>query len=472
MQSESETAAILAEFEEKNDPYALTVDGISVWRLVRGAVGYSIQDLPLSGPRLTLPQLLRASFVSAWQLARLKTQKQQGYLVKSYASALRLKQGDRYGDVYFDSLLKRLPGGIRMHSLNAGGYLWRAHQSRAHELDCTAVRVLGGVLARLFPRNDQDRVFSRLSALIVIGLGQEGFSAQWIARIYSSIWWQSRLYESILRRLRPRGVIAANTSELALIAACQRLGIRFIELQHGVFNPEDPDCLPIAALGRCSHDALLLPDAVAVFGDYWRDTHSETAMGRLGRLHVVGADAVDRSRRMRQASFVADPSCPQLLLTTQGMDRDALIAFLLDFLKRCDRQFVLQIKLHPIYDKSPESYAEAFAHDPRVFVLSGTSGPDTFHLIAMADVHLSIASACHFDALGIGVPTIVLPLAGHGVVLDLVRRGHALKVHSPSELAALVVQSAWGRLEEGVSNHYFKDGFVEHMSALMARLAH
>lgn len=470
MKNESETAAILNEFEGRNDVYALIVGGMSVWRLVRGSVGYAIQDLPLSGPRLSRIELLSASLVSVWQLGRLKISESRGYLVKSYASALRLKQGDRYGDVYFESLLEQLPRGVRMHALNAGGYARRTHQPSAPDLDCTAVRVLGGVLARLLPRSDQNHEFSRLSNLIVAELGQEGFTPRWIARFYSSIWWQSRVYEWILKKVRPRVVIAADTSERALIAACRRQGIRFIELQHGVFNPEDPDCLPAAALDRCGHDALLLPDAMAVFGDYWREAHSGTAMGRIGRLHVVGSNAVDRFRRMRQEHFVTDPDCPRLLVTTQGMDRDSLVAFLLDFLKQCDRRFVLQIKLHPIYDKSPEPYVEAFAHDPRVLVLSGTSDPDTFPLIAVADLHISIASACHFDALGIGVPTVVIPLAGHEVVLGLVERGDALLAHAPAELAAIVTQRAWGRVEKGVSDHYFKGGFVDHLSSLMARL--
>lgn len=470
MKNESETAAILTEFERGNDVYGLVVDGVSVWRLIRGSVGYAIQDLPLSGPRLSPLELLRASLVSAWQLVRLRTPASRGYLVRSYASALRIKKGEVYEDVYFESLMERRPHGLRMHSLNASGYAGRSHQASGVDLDCTAVRVLAGALARLFPRSDRDQEFARLSDLVVVELGLPGFSRQWIVRFYSTIWWQSRVYEWIVKRVRPRVVIAADTNQYALIAACRRQGIRFIELQHGVFNPEDPDCLPAAALDRCEQEALLLPDVLAVFGDYWCSVHGDTAMGRAGRLQAVGSEAVDRFRQMRQEHFVADPDCPRLLVTTQGMDRDALVAFLLDFLKRCSRRFVLQIKLHPIYDKSPEPYVDAFAHDPRVLVLSGTSDPDTFHLIAMADAHISIASACHFDALGIGVPTVVIPLAGHEVVLGLVKQGDALMVHAPAELAVMVAQSAWGRVEDHVSNRYFKSGFVDHLSLLMEQL--
>lgn len=469
MKSEAEAAAILCGFEERNDIFAMTVDGISVWCLIRGFVGYAIQDVPLPSPRLSLVELLLASLGSAWQLCRLKQSEPVEYVVRSYASALRFKNEGTYGDVYFEGLLERVPRGVRMHSLNASGYAARGRH--AHAVDCTGVRVLAAVLAKIFPKKDEGGEFSKLSSLIVKELDQQSFTREWIVKTYSSIWWQSRVYEWILTKIKPKVVIAADTSERALIAASKRLGIKFIELQHGVFNPEDPDCLPLAALERGDSNALLLPDALAMYGDYWVDSHSQTAMGGTGRLYAVGSDAVDRYRRVRKERFVADPNTPRLLVTTQGMDRDALVAYLIDFLRKCDSRFLMQIKLHPIYDKFSKFYIDSFSHDPRVVVISESEEADTFHLIAMADVHISIASACHFDALGIGVPTVIIPLAGHGVVSKLVSQGDALIAFHPAELAAIVEKKAWRKVDDQTSSRYFRSHFVDNLSALMTKLA-
>ncbi len=146
-------------------------------------------------------------------------------------------------------------------------------------------------------------------------------------------------------------------------------------------------------------------------------------------LRVVGSLRIDRYRAYRR-DFLAsmDSLAPKrVLVTTQGLDIERLIAFMKEVLQLAqdDASFEVIFKLHPMRERSKTVYEAAFAGDPRVTVLLGSEDPPTFALLANADVHVSISSACHYDALGLGVMTVILPLFGADTVLDLCRQGHA-----------------------------------------------
>ncbi|MBV6410834.1 MAG: hypothetical protein LC123_14135 [Burkholderiales bacterium] len=463
---ESEIASILAKFESENGAYALVVRGLSVWRLLRAPVGLSLQNLPLVIPPLPPADLIAASVRSLINIIRVQSNGAR-YAVKTYSSALRIMGRNGYEDVYFEQLLREIPNGIRMHSLNAAGFSGRLNGPSKTNLDCTVVPVLGTTLARLFPVKEGEEVFERLSRLLQERFGLVQFSASRISRMFSSFWWQSRIYEWILNRLGVRTVIAADSGERALLAASHRLGIRFIELQHGVYTPEDPDCLPATSIACVAEPALLLPDVLAMYGEYWTDRHAGTAMGRLGRLHAVGASVIDKFRALRIRDFRTDPNCLKLVVTTQGMDREALIRFLADFLDLYTNPCILIIKLHPVYDVSKAPYINAFSSDPRVQIIGGNAEPSAFALISHSDFHISIASACHYDAIGIGTPTVVLGLAGHTTVTDLVTAGYALFADTPSVLKD-IVSGQTSRITDSEPSIFFRHGFVQNLLPLIA----
>jgi hypothetical protein len=117
------------------------------------------------------------------------------------------------------------------------------------------------------------------------------------------------------------------------------------------------------------------------------------------------------------------------------------------------------VKLHPIHDADPTPYLDAFAEfRAYVEVLAGHEGPSTFELLQSASLHFSIASASHYDAVGLGVPTVVLPFRTHEIVLPMVQAGHASVARTPEELARLV--RTWQNLSipHDVSEYYFRSG--------------
>lgn len=461
--SEAQAAAIVARMEREGGLLDLRVRGYSPWRLLRFPVAVALQNLPFDAQALPRGPLLRACLRSLADLARLPGG--QRYAVKSFASALRIRQGEAYEDVYFEALLQDLPGGVRLHSLNAAGYASRRPTWQGRQVDVTAVLVLGSLMARLFPLRDGMAAYEAVAQAIARELPATHFPAGRIQRMFSSFWWQSKLYAWVLGRLGVRTVFAADTGERALLAACRRRGCRFIELQHGIFTPDHPDALPAGA-AQAEDTGLLLPDTVAAYGTYWGQRHAASVLGAAGRVRPAGASFIDRLRPTRQAIEGQRP--PRLLLTTQGLAREELIRFLQAFLKTCPAPLALDVKLHPAYDADATPYETALGHDPRVNIVAGSADPDTYRLLCQADLHLSISSACHYDALGLGVPTIVLALPNHELVLDLVESGDASLAASGEALAALVMARDWRSVPSEVADKYYKSGFVNNLAQWMA----
>jgi len=89
-------------------------------------------------------------------------------------------------------------------------------------------------------------------------------------------------------------------------------------------------------------------------------------------------------------------------------------------------------------------------------VISADQAPSTFELIAVSYLHASISSSCHYEALGLGVPTIVLPFPTYQGVDHLVKSGHAILVHSPRELLDVVRDGKNRRVPQTVSRYYFE----------------
>lgn len=459
--SEAEASTQLEHLEQEYGLWSLRVGGFSPWRIVRFAVGLELQNLPFHSNRLSWGALARACLRSFFDMALMRGKHR--YVVKSFASALRGKVAAGYEDAYFESLLQSVPGGLRLYSLNATGYEGRTLAWTGPNVDITLILAVGAVLARIFPIRGSDKVFEGIAQAISSRIPGNTFPAARVRRMFSSFWWQSVLYRRLLRYTGVKTVFVADSGERAMLKAAREIGCRFVELQHGIFTPNHPDALPRAPDLDADDPGLLLPDMVAAYGNNWAVAHRDRLLGERGRIRPVGASFIEQLRMYRRGAKPSD-EVVRVLVTTQGLAREELIALLRDFLQASCVPLRLDIKLHPAFDASPDRYLEALGGDSRVMVIPGNAEPDTHRLLAGCSVHLSISSACHYDALGLRVPTLVLALPNHEVVLDLVKTGQALLVHSANQLAEIVAARAWIPVPAELADGYYKAGFADNLS--------
>lgn len=466
--SEAEVTSILEEFEARTGVFGLTVEGVSLWRLLRFEIALTMQNLGLRRPRVRVSGILLSLFGAARQLTT--APRDIPFLGATVVSGLRMFDERGWHDIYFDPLMDGIGGGAKMLYLDAGGF--GENEKRAFRrpvFNDTPLVAASAALGRLLPVKD-DTAFHRLSRLIVENLDLPAFSPERIRRKYSVLKWRVRLYRLVLKRLRPRCLLVPNSGQFALFLAANSLGIPFVEMQHGIFSDKHPDNLPAAAL-LYDRQSVLLPDLFTVYGDYWMELLKTSALGRLDRIRSVGAPLVARGRALRDRSFAADRAKPVLTLTSQGLASDRLADFIATFLKLHPAPVQLNIRLHPGYEADSNPYEERFAGDPRVILWPGNSRPDTYEMIATSDLHLSISSACHYEALGIGTPTAIIALSGHEIVRHLADRGDAILVDSPAALADLVATRGWGAVSPQTSDHYFRRDHVSCMRDILDECA-
>ncbi len=456
----SQRVQALAALERSHNLFAHRFDGWSTWRVMRHSVFLMAMGLPLASQSRPQAQRIREALLATLGLAWLLVAgRRRSLLVKTCRSALRLRQGDRFRDVYFDGLLEH--GGfscLKLEDINSADFerqaavaLWPA------DLNPVVFTFWGRVLGAMFPVPVMafcESVAARLAQEVGIIVQPRTL----LMRV-STVHWQARLYSLLLRRVRPRAVLVSDTGDYALRVACSRHNLRFIELQHGVFNAGHPDAVPHWVDGSAAE--LVLPDVLACYGDFWIDQLAGTRQGRE-RSVAVGNELIDlaRARRLRRRPN----DCRHIVLTSQGLDTGRLARWIADMIDQAPptSSWHLSIKLHPAYDTSTRAY-DALRADKRVSVIGGAEQPNVFDLLADADLHLSISSSCHFDAAALGVPTMVVPLGGHELIADAVDGVQILLARVPLDVWVALNEP----IDESRSHRFAQPGFVENLRRLL-----
>jgi hypothetical protein len=439
------------------------VDGWAAWPLLRLASGYSLEQLQ-PGPRARLAPGSRMK-LAVRDLLNLRRVCTADLLVKSVVSGLLDASAGGYRDAWFDGFLDVFDNRVLVVGINSPGLLDRLDQAR-HQPDLSTVLVDGIAAAagRFQPPRGVDRSARRISTLLRGALGDDALPEVAVRASLLRFYWTKRGYGMLLDRVRPRLVLTADPGEFALVAAAKERGILVYELQHGSID-RNHHGYGWTDAARPFRQVMPIADRLLLYGDHWKEELD--ANGFWGdTAQVVGSLRIDSFRSRRSAP---DGSVYRVVITSQGIDSDGLARFLTQALNASrNSRLRLVVKLHPAYEQSKMSYLEPLGKDERVTLLLGSEGESTFELLTRADLHLSISSTVHYEALGLGVPTAVVPLATHEIVLPLCEAGHAHLLQGPAELAALFDAGPPERVESDVSFHYFAPGALRALNALVA----
>ena len=456
----------IRQMEREHDLLQHTVDGWCVWPLLRFGVQFTLA-YDLGGLSSTPSWRQRLSMVLQ-DLPRLLTLRQARYVVKTYTSGLAEQEGDFYKDIWFDDLIRELGTCLKIETINSPSFMPR-RQAALIKSDVTSngLYLVAGGLAMLGGPRNIPAIAQCLSTCLSHEFGAELFTSRWIVLRLRYFYWLKQLYSRLLQRIRPAYLLTADGGEHALVAAAKELGIIVVELQHGLIDRYHSGvswtsyALPYKA-------RMPIPDQVFVYGEHWKQELDTN--GFWGEsLRTVGNSRLDQYRE--RAMVTHSTKLCHLLLTTQGIDIEALIVFIASFLDiaRGRLDLCLSIKLHPIYESSKDPYLKFFQGDTTVQVFLGSESPSTLELLTQTHVHLSISSTCHYEALGLGVPTVILPLASHEIVLPLYEAGHAALAHTPHDLLDIVIQHNGQRVPEKVRAYYFATHALENMQRALVQ---
>ena len=446
----------VSEIEQRLDLLKYTVDGWVAWPLVRFEAAWNLMST-ISHPQFEAVGRRERILSALADLPGLFPIKTARHLVKTYNSGLIDRDGDRYVDIWFDDIILTAGSTFKVEMANSPSFRDRSVKAFVRkDISSSLLEMVSGVLSRRRPTAEMVSVATVFGQVLRDELDLAGVSDDWVLTRLRHFVSLKQVYGALLRRVKPRYVLVADANEYALVAAAKEQGIRVFELQHGIADRTHA-AYSWTAYATPFRPTMPLPDRHLLFGEHWKQ---ELAGGGFwgDALRVVGSPRIDRYRAM--PASLPDDACA-ILFTTQGLDVAGVTAFLAEFLARATPRVPvrLTIKLHPLYDTDPAVYRNALSafHDT-VDVVAGNEGHSTFQLLRRSHLHLSISSACHYDAVGLGVPTVILPFQSHEIALPLQVAGHAHAVRTPQDLADLVAARTTLAVPAEVSEYYFKAG--------------
>jgi hypothetical protein len=452
--------------EANHDLFAFQVDGYSGWCLLRFRLAILASKLVVESNPVVLNK--RRSFQITFRDLFSLLGYHSPNLIAFTASTNRAEiENGLYKDIYFDDLLKNIRHPYKVEHINNPLYLPRSmHALIPSNITTTGINLVTSLLMRKRRSNTYLTAAEPIHATI-----EQYFpgvlSAAMIVRIFEHFHWNRRVYTALLSYLKPEMIVMQTAyTRHALVAAAQERDIKVIEFQHGIIDRHHPGYSWLQS-AQPYKAQIPLPDRIYLYGEHWKNELTYNHFWDR-ELRIVGSARLDQYRKKRRDDI--ESKSLKILVTTQGIDVDPVNSFLLKFLEIAEnhKKIQLWIKLHPRESKKT-TYEEAFKGHTNVQIIMGQEDPSTFELLCKADFHASIHSTCHYEALGLGTPTIILPFSGHERVLHLVTGGYGILVSTPEEMAQLVCRVSVQRVPERISEYFFKPDALENtITALKA----
>ena len=471
--SMAEVDAQVREVEARYDLLRYTIDGWSVWPILRRSVSLALLNQP--SLKTSKKDLYRWFYgkrivLALRDLPKLLTRKKARYAVKTYISSLRLEHDNGlYGDIYFDDVLCALGGEVfNIQSLTNELFIPRRRLAQIkHDVTADTLDTMAKLLVRMGGLRNISNIAHDLHACLDQEWHLKRFPFEMIIKMLKGFYWGKRLYGWLLKRTGAKYLLMLNTyNEHTIVAAARDANLKVIEFQHGFLSRHHTGySWSTYALGYKKQ--MPLPNELFLYGEYWKQELNTN--GFWGdTLQVTGNPYLDKYRRGN--NFSSNGIC-KITLTTQRIDIEKLMTFMTQFLEIAKKQLEvhLYIKLHP-FNTIKEPIVNAFNFDSRVTVLLSHEAPMTNELLATSDFHTSIYSTCHYEAIALGTPTIILPFRGHDMVMHLFKTGHASFVRTPQEFFEVVAHHKESSIPTNVSSWYYKPEAVKNITALLGNL--
>lgn len=210
------------------------------------------------------------------------------------------------------------------------------------------------------------------------------------AQLYIDQWltWKRVLAKSSIKTC----LLVCHYHNEGLIHACRDLGIRVIEVQHGVIMKSSVFYVYPKSLSGALAQGLF-PDEIHVFGEYWRNKLLLGGEFSPNQIRVVG-DVIGEGGKIEQTSVI--PPLRTLLVTSQtGMASriEEYLRWLINDCKNKGIPYFIMIKSHPSENGNEyDSLIAEFEHVRK-------SNKSLIELMSLATDHLSVFSMTMFSAV-------------------------------------------------------------------------
>ncbi|MHC1783277.1 MAG: hypothetical protein AB9891_11100 [Anaerolineaceae bacterium] len=459
--SEVNAVRELQELEKKFDLLQHQVHGWCLWPLLRFDAESALVRLPFASKRPF--SRFEQALIALNDMPQLFCLNSKRLVVKTYSSARLIEENGRRKDVFFDDLLDGIRDVFRIEGINSRKMFKERNRAKVRaSITSLPLEITAGILS-LLPgiAPDYSGLAKIISANLSVNPALAGFTPKRIMQKARYFFWGIKIYTWLLKRTRAEHVLIADPGEYLICAAARQLGIPIYELQHGLVGPAYNSFYSWTEYALPFKPKMPLPNAIFLYGTHWKEELAAAGFWK-DELRVTGSILLD-SYKLKRKTHKSD-DCT-ILFTSQGLDRDRLVTFIHDFESSARKSkflnFHIFIKMHPIFDGKKSDLVYDLGINPSITILEAIDQPSTFDLLARADIHWSISSACHYDALGMGVPTVILGLKTYESVLPLFEKGYALLARDGQELFDITRNWQAYSVSDEVRDYFYRSGALE-----------
>ena len=208
------------------------------------------------------------------------------------------------------------------------------------------------------------------------------------------------------------------------VAAALDLGVRCVELQHGVISPYD---LLHHYPGR--PDVPYSPQFFAVFGRYWAE---RIAFPRGTATVVVGSDNLYR------AELRATAKVPHRVFVASQADVGARLFDAVVAAAGAAPEWEFVFRPHPTEHSANYRLRLSDLGCRAANLVLADPDDDVYRLLSSAEVQVGVYSTMLFEGMALGVRTIVLELPGWESIAPVIEMGDAVLARCASDIASLL----------------------------------
>lgn len=214
-----------------------------------------------------------------------------------------------------------------------------------------------------------------------------------------------KVFTCLFRIMRPQAILltASYGSSQPAVKAAKRLGIKVVEVQHGMIGKEHP--------GYNFHrdiDRACFPDYLLVFGKQELATFNNSCFIDQANVHPVGSFCIDyfrgNSRPDQQLSKQISGYRRVVGVTLQWISEKRLVSFI------CEAAKLDSNILYILIPRRPENEAYLTMKLPANVVVVGDR--NFYELMMYCDFHSTVSSTCALEAPALGVQNILVDIDG------------------------------------------------------------
>jgi len=268
----------------------------------------------------------------------------------------------------------------------------------------------------------------------------------------------------ILKKIKPKCVIEVNAysfENMVITEVAKELGIKTIELQHGVIGKYH-----IAYNYYNKPKIKNFVDYIFVFGDYWKNATRFPINQQ--RIFTVGYPEFEKEVCNKKKK--KDTYKKVILFLSDALFYKEFSALALDLFNKIDHEkYEIIFKLHPIeYGIAKRRYSQLYSSDIKVI---DNNSHDLYYYLSHADYQVGMCSTAIYEGVGFGLKTFIVNRKGHEIMEDLIKENYAYLIDNSEDIICyLNKENTTSNLWNNYTEYFWESNSINKINTILKEI--